>query len=422
MENAKPEEKAIAKAPPLIELTPGKGLVPSSFDGLWYLAQIMLKSGFTPKGISTVEQVVIAVAAGLDVGLSPLQAVQGIAPINGRPTVWGDTMLGIVQASGLLEIFKEEFIGTYPEDDFAAVCTVKRRGDQVVAIETFSVADAKEARLWGKEGPWQTYKKRMLRMRARSYALRGRFADVLKGIRSAEEEVDVVELVPDSNGSYSKAAENVREKSLGKMEALKARLLKDEDPDDDPHAGPGNGGGKPEAEPAQETAPAREEEEEAAPRDFLGEWKNLKGPGYADYVWKHLEDFKEASPGVHSEARDKWRRLYPGTTWPLDLDEAANGPEDGNEAAGGEPLPEPQAQAQAQAKQETAGNGDTPEDKRARYDSLGSRLQDCKDNEPEAWARACKNLMIHPTAIPASVYLRENLINEIKNIKALEAL
>jgi hypothetical protein len=50
--------------------------------------------------------------------------------------------------------------------------------------------DAKRAGLWTKAGPWQTYPRRMLQMRARSFALRDAFPDVLKGLISVKEALD----------------------------------------------------------------------------------------------------------------------------------------------------------------------------------------------------------------------------------------
>jgi predicted ATPase len=52
------------------------------------------------------------------------------------------------------------------------------------------VADAKKAGLWGKTGPWSQYSKRMLQLRARGFALRDAFPDVLKGLVTAEEAQD----------------------------------------------------------------------------------------------------------------------------------------------------------------------------------------------------------------------------------------
>ena len=70
-----------------------------------------------------------------------------------------------------------------------AVCIAHRKGRKPVTA-TFSVEDAKRAGLWGKQGPWQAYPKRMLQMRARGFALRDAFPDVLKGLITAEEAQD----------------------------------------------------------------------------------------------------------------------------------------------------------------------------------------------------------------------------------------
>jgi hypothetical protein len=179
-----------AKAPITVSLSPHGGLVPTDIDGLWRLATIMVKSGFMPKAIQTTEAVFVAVQMGLEVGLSPMQAVQNIAVINGRPALWGDAMIGLVEASGALEEFKEYYQGDYGTDDFRAVCVAKRRGHEAVIINEFSIADAKIAGLWLKDGPWRTYPKRMLKMRARGFTLRDGFADKLKGLKSAEELMD----------------------------------------------------------------------------------------------------------------------------------------------------------------------------------------------------------------------------------------
>src|SRR3546814_20373487 len=47
--------------------------------------------------------------------------------------------------------------------------------------------DAKKAGRAGKQGPWSQYPQRMRQMRARAWAMRDGFADVLKGIGIAEE-------------------------------------------------------------------------------------------------------------------------------------------------------------------------------------------------------------------------------------------
>lgn len=167
------------------------GLIPTTYDQLYRLSQIMAASGMMPNGIKTVPAVFVAVEMGLEIGLSPMQAVQNIAVINGRPSLWGDSVLAIIRASGKLEDFDEYFEHENDGDQFAAVCSAKRKGEKKPIVRKFSVTDAKAAGLWGKQGPWQSYPKRMLQMRARSWALRDGFGDVLKGLHVAEEIMDI---------------------------------------------------------------------------------------------------------------------------------------------------------------------------------------------------------------------------------------
>ena len=73
-----------------------------------------------------------------------------------------------------------------------AVCVAKRKGRKPVTAR-FSVEDAKRAGLWAKQGPWSAYPKRMMQMRARGFALRDAFPDVLKGMITVEEAQDYPE-------------------------------------------------------------------------------------------------------------------------------------------------------------------------------------------------------------------------------------
>lgn len=173
----------------------GSGFTPRNIDEALRLADYIANSDLAPKDMKGKPgNVLVAIQMGMEVGLKPMQAVQNIAVINGRPCVWGDALLGIVQASGLLEGFSEEFVGD--ADNFAAICTAKRKGIADVFTFRFSVQDAKRAALWGKQGPWSAYPRRMMQMRARGFCLRNGFADVLKGIISREEADDYANAKP----------------------------------------------------------------------------------------------------------------------------------------------------------------------------------------------------------------------------------
>ena len=68
-----------------------------------------------------------------------------------------------------------------------AICMVLRSGRSEPITRTFSIDDAKRAGLWQKPGPWTDYPDRMLMMRARAFALRDAFPDVLMGLYLREE-------------------------------------------------------------------------------------------------------------------------------------------------------------------------------------------------------------------------------------------
>jgi hypothetical protein len=181
----------VSEAPRLPALQAGgsvKAIVPQDFDGAWRIAVAVVKAGMAPKGLETPEKAMVAIMHGLEVGMTPMAALQSIAVVNGRPTIWGDGAIGLVRGSGKCEWIKERIDGE--GDNMVAVCEVKRKGETDPIKGSFSVADAKKASLWGKAGPWQQYPKRMLAMRARAFALRDGFADILRGLGIAEEVQD----------------------------------------------------------------------------------------------------------------------------------------------------------------------------------------------------------------------------------------
>ena len=165
--------------------TAGFSLTPQTLDEALRFADTLSKSSLVPKDYQgNPGNCIIAMQWGGEIGLAPLQAMQSIAVINGRPSIWGDAMLALVRGSGLLEYIREE------PTEAGCTCTLKRRGEPEVVRE-FTVEDAKKAGLYGKQGPWQTAPKRMMQMRARAFALRDVFTDVLRGVYIAEEARDL---------------------------------------------------------------------------------------------------------------------------------------------------------------------------------------------------------------------------------------
>ena len=165
------------------------GLRVSSVGDLMTLGKIAAASGLVPKDYQgQPEKCAGAIAFGAELGLAPMQALQCIANINGRPSIWGDSAKALCLASPVCDEITETIEGEGTPNP-KAICVAKRRGQSPVRVE-FSVEDAKRAGLWGKQGPWTQYPKRMLQLRARGFALRDAFPDILRGLVTAEEAAD----------------------------------------------------------------------------------------------------------------------------------------------------------------------------------------------------------------------------------------
>lgn len=175
------------------------GMVPENLHGLMRMARLYILSGLVPKGLldgcqNPVERVCVLFQRGMELGLHPSQALDGMAVVNGRLTIWGDTAKALCYQRGLLEEDEERWEGS--GDTRVAICRVRRRGQEKWHEERFSVGDARKAGLWGKSGPWSLYPDRMLMARARGFALRSKFPDALKGLAIEEEAADIAKPSP----------------------------------------------------------------------------------------------------------------------------------------------------------------------------------------------------------------------------------
>lgn len=160
-------------------------LMPTSFAEAERFAKIIADSDLAPKDYKGKPgNVLIAMQWGSELGIKPLQALQSIAVINGRPSIWGDALIAIAQNHPDCEWIKET------DDGHTATCTVKRKNHEPHTV-SFSMDDAKKAGLSDKQGPWSQYPARMRQMRARAFALRDKFSDALKGFQCVEESIDL---------------------------------------------------------------------------------------------------------------------------------------------------------------------------------------------------------------------------------------
>jgi len=233
-------------------------LVDADMQRAWQLAEAIFKAGWGPKGMGQ-PALYCAIIMGAELGIPAMTAVQNIAVVNGRPQVWGDMPLALCQRSGLIEWIEEHEIKDEAGRCVGATCVVKRRGWPKPVTRYFDRDRAEKAGLAKKSGSWQEYDWRMYQMRARGFALRDSFPDVLRGVDVAEAPREEEPPVPD------RVDEN-RAREITGTPAVAARVKVD---------------GGPAAASVSVADSARETEAEAQPDDdrkkqLLAEWKDAR--------------------------------------------------------------------------------------------------------------------------------------------------
>ncbi len=128
-------------------------------DEAYRLSQNLALASILPQALRGKPADVLAILLyGQELGLAPMQAVQGIYVVNGRPQLAAQTWLALIRRAGHRAEVLEHTVET---------CTVKIvRGDSGEEhTETFDMQDAKLAGLAGKE-TYKQHPKRMVLSRA----------------------------------------------------------------------------------------------------------------------------------------------------------------------------------------------------------------------------------------------------------------
>lgn len=159
---------------------------PSNMSEAMQFAEMMASSAFVPKQFQgKPADILVACQWASEVGLAPFAAMQNMAVINGKPSLYGDGMMALITGHPEYVSHKE-----WREGD-EAFCTIVRMrfGEKVETTRSFSMGQAKRAGLLGKS-TWRQYTERMLQMRARGFAARDSFPDALSGVIIKEEADD----------------------------------------------------------------------------------------------------------------------------------------------------------------------------------------------------------------------------------------
>lgn len=204
------------------------GLMPTSIGEAFTLAGYLARSNVIPKSLRQKPESVLAVVmAGMELGLTPMRALQSITIISGNMAMKTDLQLALVRRSGCLAYHDEGFELAQETDDTLAArakdglkirqlvahvpkgkpygwCTVQRFGEDQLRTYVFTWVDAdrvmaseyEEAEDGGRgerrsmklseKHNYKNYPQSMYPRRARGAVLQVVFGDVLAGLPSTE--------------------------------------------------------------------------------------------------------------------------------------------------------------------------------------------------------------------------------------------
>lgn len=149
---------------------------PTEYDLMAKLAKVAAMSGYSKQNEV---QAMFIMLKGFELGISPMQALDGIQVIQGKTVVSPQLMLALINRSGLLEDIKI--------DPTETECTVMmKRVGRSAHTEVFTMKDAQAMQLAGKDN-WKKQPATMLKWRAVSACARVVFSDVIQGMYTVEE-------------------------------------------------------------------------------------------------------------------------------------------------------------------------------------------------------------------------------------------
>lgn len=190
MTDEPPKKKA------LVEFTKNGQLYVEDLDGAQRVAAVYAANLPGTK----LEELILRIIKGRELGLNVGMSIENIAVIRGRPCLWGDGIGAVAERHPRFSRMqkrwfkgKEElqFPATNPRDlpdDYRCVVEVYTKSPETgeehpqPAVDSFSVGEAKAAGLWGNKGPWTEHFNVMLWRRALKRAVQTAVPSALGGL------------------------------------------------------------------------------------------------------------------------------------------------------------------------------------------------------------------------------------------------
>ena len=157
---------------------------PQEFEVQVQQAKYFIDSGFLPASINTPAKAILIMQKGREIGVPPIQALNHIHVINGKPTTSAEMQLALIfrNCPGAV-------VNYIKNSDTECEIKAKRPGkDTEFNTFSFTMKDAERAQLSSKS-TWKQYPRAMLRSRCISEMARALFPDCLMGMSYTPEEM-----------------------------------------------------------------------------------------------------------------------------------------------------------------------------------------------------------------------------------------
>lgn len=163
------------------------------------IAVTLKNGGVLPKGIDTVQKMVVVLQAGREIGLQPIEALNSLYFVNGKVSMYGEAVpMQIMRAGHKITWGKC--------DKNEATVTITRGDDGQSMTQTFTMDEAKE-RGYTSNPIYQKYPENMLKWRVLGMVAKFIAPDALRGIGIKEDmEVEAV----DNGGTFHNKEEAKR--------------------------------------------------------------------------------------------------------------------------------------------------------------------------------------------------------------------
>lgn len=157
---------------------------PENLEQALRLCEVLSKSNLIPSTLrGKAADIFVVLAAGRELGIGPMQSLQDINVIQGKPVYGADLMVSLCKRHS--EVCK--FFRLVESTDAIATYETQRAGSDKVERMSFTIEDAKKLGLSGKDN-WTKQPKNMLRKRAAAALARDVYPDLVRGYDPDEAE------------------------------------------------------------------------------------------------------------------------------------------------------------------------------------------------------------------------------------------